>query len=66
MSGYGMIVSATLLGDTPEECLQQCKLYEHKVQYTQGPVWSTEKAPRWKRHGKYAVVVTYMNTSDTE
>jgi hypothetical protein len=66
MAGYGVHGYVTLLGDTVEDIERQVKLYEKEKFFEQGPICSTDKAPRWRRHGKYMCIVSFMNTSDTE
>jgi hypothetical protein len=59
MSYYGM-VNKTLVADTELELHNQAKLYEHYPQYCKGKVWSTDKSPKFRKLGKFALVLNFF------
>lgn len=57
---YGFC-NATLLGETVEEVEKKIEPYRKYPFFSNGPIRSTENAPRFKRQGKFMVIVNFFN-----
>lgn len=59
MSYYGL-VNVTLTADTELELHDKAKLYEHYPQFCKGRIWSTEQSPKYRRFGKFGLVINFF------
>lgn len=65
MSSYYGLVNKTLVADNEWDLHEQAKLYEKYPEFKKGRVWSTEQSPKYRRLGKYAMVINFFQNSMT-
>lgn len=65
MSSYYGLVNKTLVADTELELHEQAKIYEHYPEFKKGKPWSTDQSPKFRRLGKFAMVINFFQNSMT-